>query len=68
MKKKILLGTSDAWSMSCLPHRPSEPAYYIEDSQIFLSVFYAKLLMRKKYESNCILNFLVTIKNLILKL
>ena len=34
-EKKILLGTSDAWSMSCLSHRPSEPAYYIEDSQIF---------------------------------
>ena len=29
MKKIIMLGTSDA-----LSHRPSEPAYYIEDCQI----------------------------------
>ena len=29
--KKIMLGTSDAWSLS----RPSEPAYYIEDCWIF---------------------------------
>ena len=28
-EKKIMLGTSDAWSMSRLSHRPSEPAYYI---------------------------------------
>ena len=26
--KKIMLGTSDAWSTSRLSHRPSEPAYY----------------------------------------
>ena len=26
-----MLGTSDAWSMSHLSHRPSEPAYYIVD-------------------------------------
>ena len=36
--KKILLGTSDAWSMSRLSHRPSDPAYFIEDCQIFRSV------------------------------
>ena len=33
MKKKIL-GTSDAWSMSHLAYRPSNPVYYIEDCQI----------------------------------
>ena len=33
--KKIILGTSDAWSMSSSPHRPSDPAYYIEDCRIF---------------------------------
>jgi len=33
MKKKIL-GTSDAWSTSCLSHRPSKPVYYIVDCQI----------------------------------
>ena len=29
-----MLGTSDAWSMSRLSHRPSKPAYYIEDCWI----------------------------------
>ena len=29
-----MLGTSDAWSMSRSSHRPSEPAYYIEDCRI----------------------------------
>ena len=29
-----MLGTSDTWSMSRSSHRPSEPAYYIEDCQI----------------------------------
>ena len=28
-EKKIILGTSDAWSTIHLAHRPSEPAYYI---------------------------------------
>ena len=32
--KKIILGISDAWSMSRSSHRPSEPAYYIEDCRI----------------------------------
>ena len=29
-----MLGTSDAWAMSRSSHRPSEPAYYIEDCRI----------------------------------
>ena len=29
-----MLGKSDTWSMSRLPHRTSEPVYYIEDCQI----------------------------------
>ena len=29
-----MLGTSDAWSMSRSSHRPSKPAYYIEDWRI----------------------------------
>ena len=33
-EKKIMLGTSDAWSMSRLSHRPSKPVYYIEDCWI----------------------------------
>ena len=32
--KKIILGTSDAWSMKRLFHQPSNPAYYIEDCWI----------------------------------
>ena len=32
--EKTIFGTSDAWSTSCLSHRPSEPAYYIIDCQI----------------------------------
>ena len=34
MKKKIMLGTSDTWSMSRSSQRPNEPAYYIEDCRI----------------------------------
>ena len=34
-EKKVILGASDAWLMSCLSHRPSNPAYYIEDWRIF---------------------------------
>ena len=30
-EKKIILGTSDAWLMSFLSRRPSEPVYYTED-------------------------------------
>ena len=33
-EKKIMLGTSDSWSMSRSSHRPSEPAYYIVDCRI----------------------------------
>ena len=32
--KKIMLGTSYAWSMSWTSHRPSDTAYYIEDCRI----------------------------------
>ena len=34
MKKKLILGTSDTWWMSRSSHRPSKPAYYIEDCRI----------------------------------
>ena len=30
MKKEIILGTSDAWSMKGSSQRPSDTAYYIE--------------------------------------
>ena len=30
MKKKMILGTSDAWSMRRSSHRPSDPAYYLK--------------------------------------
>ena len=36
--KKIILGTSDAWSTSRLSHRPSELAYYIVNRRILNSV------------------------------
>ena len=32
--KKIILVTSDAWSMSRSSQRPSDPPYYIEDCRI----------------------------------
>ena len=34
-EKKIILGTSDTWSMRQSFHRPSDPAYYIEDCWIY---------------------------------
>ena len=34
--KKIILGTSDAWSTIRLSHRPSDPAYYIVNWRIFI--------------------------------
>ena len=33
--KKIIHGTSDAWSMSRSSQRPRDPAYYIEDCWIY---------------------------------
>ena len=36
-EKKVMLGTSDAWSTSRSSHQPSEPVYYIEDCQIFIN-------------------------------
>ena len=33
--EKNLLGTSDTWWMCHLSHRPSEPAYYIEECGIY---------------------------------
>ena len=34
--KKMIVGTSDPWSMSHSSQRPSEPVYYIEDCRIFV--------------------------------
>ena len=34
MKRKIVLGTSDAWSMRQSSHRPSDQVYDIEDCRI----------------------------------
>ena len=31
---EIILGTLDAWSISCLSQQPSDPAYYFEDCRI----------------------------------
>ena len=35
MKRKIMLGTSDTWSMSHSSQQPRKPAYYIEDCRIY---------------------------------
>ena len=35
-ENKIILGASDAWLISRLSHRPSEPAYYIVDFWILI--------------------------------
>ena len=35
---KIILGTSDAWSMIRLSHHPSDPAYYVVNWRIFFSL------------------------------
>ena len=35
-EKKIILGTSDAWSIRRSSHQPIDPAYYIEDCQILV--------------------------------
>ena len=35
-EKKIMLGTSDTWSMNRSSQRPNEPAYYIEDCWIYI--------------------------------
>ena len=34
-EKKIMRGTSDAWSMSCLSHQSREPGCDIEDCWIY---------------------------------
>ena len=46
--KKIMLGTSDDWSMNCLSHRPSDPAYHIEDCPI-LSFFQNPSLCSREF-------------------
>ena len=33
--EKNMLETSDAWSTSCLSHRPSDPAYYCTLSDLW---------------------------------
>ena len=36
--KNIILGTSDAWLMRRSSHRPSDPAYYLEDCRILYDI------------------------------
>ena len=40
------IGTSDAWSMSHLSQRTSEPAYYIVDCRIFGPLWITKLMIK----------------------
>ena len=62
MKKIIILGRSDTWSTSRLSHRPSNPAYYIEDWRIFgliyrgcppYSNFWGKILAQNSGKWHC---------------
>ena len=46
-----MLGTSDAWSMSCLSHQPIDPAYYIEDCRICDSSCAVLLSKQHEYKS-----------------
>ena len=44
--EKKILGTSDAWWMSRLSQRPSNPAYYIEDCRILRAERFLKFEFR----------------------
>ena len=46
MKKKIILGTLDAWLMR------SNPAYYIEDCRICI---YIDVILKLGWENECIM-------------
>ena len=50
--KKIILGTSDAWSLSLSSKRPSDLAYYIEDCQIYCSLLEELKLAKETNLSN----------------
>ena len=49
MKKKMILGTSDACSMRRSSHRPSNPVYYIEDCWILKRSGWIQLRSTKYY-------------------
>ena len=61
--KKIMLGTSDAWLMSRLSHRPSDQAYYIEDCRIFVVQYTVfdwvtdRLALRLIWSKCCLITF-----------
>ena len=58
-EKKIMLGTSDTWSMSHLSHLPSEPMYYIEDCRISRVSLSVKKFARKQiFPRNLYISFL----------
>ena len=46
-KKRIILGTSDAWSTSHLSQRTSKPAYYIVDCRILRQRSSLKIVLTK---------------------
>ena len=51
--EKKMLGTSDAWSTSCLAQQPSDPEYYIEDwlisiNKVWISTENKILIFREK--------------------
>ena len=51
-EKKIIPGTLDTWSMSRLAHRPSNPAYYIEDCRISKCYSQISLHLKKMSDKN----------------
>ena len=66
--KKLILGTSDAWSMSRLAHQPSDPAYYIEDWLISKGVDETHLIVQSLHAtcySSIIQNYKIMLPNLV---
>ena len=58
MKKKILLGTSDAWSTRHLSQQPSKPTYYIVDCWIYnLPHFLDSMFIRHKLMTKVLSNW-----------
>ena len=47
------LGTSDTWPMSCLAHRPSDPACYIEDWLILIQIRHRRTYIQCLWIKDC---------------
>ena len=49
--EKKIFGMSDAWSTSCLSHRPIEPVYFIVNCRIYELVTEDQFLQRFLFKS-----------------